>query len=213
MPGTKLSRISHERLAYFFVLSLYIAGMLLVSLLIIQVVSWGLLSSFGTLRMLGLLLSLASTGFLISRLIAGHYGNRLAARLSPRVLDYAVSVRRLMGDFQLHNGKELKAFVSLHKLRVYSSRRGYSSDYARQFACTLEPLFTHDMYLPWERNLLIRHNRLWFNGQELEKLINKQQKLFASVDYAWMDNSSNSKSTEIQNQIQDQIQEQPGASD
>lgn len=219
MPGKPIPNISHERLAYFFVLILYIIGIILTAVLIVQVTSWGLVSSFSTWRLVGMLVSLASIGLLISRIIAGHYGNRLASRLSPRTLDYAVSVRRMMADFGLHNSKELNAFVIMHKMRVYSSRRAYSSDYARHFTCALEPLFTHDMYLPWERNMLIRNNRLWFNGQELENLTKSQRRLLDTLDYSWMRSpvghapASEGAGNSNGEQVQHKIQEQPGAPD
>ena len=186
MPKKRIRDISHERLAYFFVMSQYIVGIFLTAVLIIEVLSWDIMSRFSTFRLVGLLITISSFCLLFSRVIAGRYGNRIASHLSPRTLDYAVSVRRMMGDFGLHSSKELNSFIILNKLRVYSSRKAYSSDYARHFTCSLEPLFTHDMYLPLERNLLIRNNRLWFNGQELEELVKAHTILLSSVDYAWM---------------------------
>jgi hypothetical protein len=174
-------RLSHERLASFFVMGLYIAGIVLTSLLIIQVLTWGLLSSFGHFRMMGLLLSFASVGLLLSRLAAGRYGNRLASRYMPRVLPKAVSARKLMRDFSLSSPKELNAFLLLHKLRVYSSGTPKNADTADDLPCMLEPLFTHNMYLPMTRAFFIRTHRLWFDAGEVETLIATEKQRILSL--------------------------------
>ena len=75
---------THEKLARLFVMAMYAAGTLLTLLLAVEALRWGFLASFGRWRMLGLLFSFTSAGLLLSRLLAGRYGNRLAARLLPR---------------------------------------------------------------------------------------------------------------------------------
>lgn len=76
---------THEKLARLFVMAMYAAGTLLTLLLAVEALRWGFLASFGRWRMLGLLFSFTSAGLLLSRLLAGRYGNRLAARLLPAV--------------------------------------------------------------------------------------------------------------------------------
>ena len=177
----RLLGLSHERLAYFFVMGLYGAGIALTALLIIQVLTWGLLSSFGHFRMMGLLLSFASAGLLLSRLLAGRYGNRLASRYMPRVLPRAVSAQKLMRDFGIASPRELNAFLLLHKLRVYSSGTPTGADMADDLPCMLEPLFTHNMYLPMTRAFFIRARRLWFDAGEVDALIASEKRKILSL--------------------------------
>lgn len=199
--------ISHERLAWFLVMGLYVTGILLTSLVVVKVLTWGLLASYGRVRMVGLLVSFAGIGFFASRVIAGRYGNRLAAHWMPRTLDNAVSARLVMQKFGLRSGKELNAFILIGHLRVYSvavppgevargflpellagwslrdvmdteilhteieGTTGKFANTAHDLPCMLEPLFTHDMYLPMMRTWLVRTNRLWFDGDEMREMV------------------------------------------
>lgn len=175
------SRFTHEQLAYLFVLALYVAGMLLTALVIVEALTWGLLSSFGNIRMMGLVISFASAGLVASRIVAGRYGNQLAAHYLPRNLPHALAARNLMRAFDLTSSSELTAFVVLYKLRVYSTRTRLKADEARHLSCVLEPLFTRDMYLPMMRTYLIRAHRLWFDADEVNALIQAGQRRFQSL--------------------------------
>lgn len=175
------NRFTHEQLAYFFVLALYVAGMLLTALVIVEVLTWGLLSSFGNFRMMGLVISFASAGLVVSRIVAGRYGNQLAAHYLPRTLPHAVAARSLMRAFGLASANELTAFIVLCKLRVYSTRIKIKTDEARNLPCALEPLFTRDMYLPMMRTYLVRTHRLWFDADEVNALIDAGQRRFQAV--------------------------------
>lgn len=181
LAGRLFSRFTHEQLAYLFVLALYVAGMLLTALVIVEVLTWGLLSSFGNFRMMGLVISFASAGLVASRLVAGRYGNQLAAHYLPRNLSHAVAARSLMRAFGLASVSELTAFVVLCKLRVYSTRIKVKADEARNLPCVLEPLFTRDMYLPMMRTYLVRAHRLWFDADEVNALIDAGQRRFQAV--------------------------------
>lgn len=180
-PARLFRRATHEQLAYLFVLALYVAGMLLTALVIVEALRWGLLARFGTFRMMGLVLSFASAGLVISRVAAGRYGNRIAAHYLPHRLPRALGVRRLMRGFDLASARELNAFVVLYKLRVYSTRTAHPEDVERDLPCVLEPLFTHDMYLPMMRAYLIRARRLWFDADEVDTLISAGKQRFDAL--------------------------------
>ncbi len=167
---------THEKLARLFVMTMYAAGTLLTLLLAVEALRWGFLASFGRWRMLGLLFSFASLGLLISRLLAGRYGNRLAARLLPRRLPRAVSARKVMEDFGLASIKDLCAFIQLYHLNAYSSRNAMKEDFSRDLDCLLEPLFLHNMYLPMTRAWLIKSGRLVFDADALEDMFEREKK-------------------------------------
>ncbi len=179
--GHFFQRFSHETLAYVFVLGIFLSGVLLTALLIVQALTWGLLSSFGRARMVGLLISFASAGLVISRLLAGRYGNQLAAMYMPQTLPFAVSARVLMRDFGLGSAKELTAFLVWHKLRVYSARASRTAETAVDLACMLEPLFTHNMYLPMMRAYFLKTNRLWFDARAVNELIAREKERAANL--------------------------------
>lgn len=180
-PARLFRRATHEQLAYLFVLALYVAGMLLTALVIVEALRWGLLSSFGTFRMMGLLVSFASIGLLVSRVAAGRYGNQIAAHYLPHRLSRALGVRRLMRGFELASARELNAFVVLYKLHVYSTRTAHPGDVERDLPCVHEPLFTHDMYLPMMRAYLIRARRLWFDADEVDALVSAGKQRFDAL--------------------------------
>lgn len=180
-PARLFRRATHEQLAYLFVLALYVAGMLLTALVIVEALRWGLLSSFGTFRMMGLVVSFASIGLLVSRVAAGRYGNQIAAHYLPHRLPRALGVRRLMRGFDLASARELNAFIVLYKLHVYSTRASHPEDVERDMPCVLEPLFTHDMYLPMMRAYLIRARRLWFDADEVDFLVSAGKRRFDAL--------------------------------
>lgn len=204
---------SHEWLAWFFVMGLYIAGILITAFVVVKVLSWGLLASYGRVRMVGLLVSFAGVGFFASRIVAGRYGNRLASRWMPRELESAVSARLVMQLFGFTSGKELNAFILLNQLRVYSVvtppgevehgflpellagwslkdvmdteievTGGKFANTAHDLPCMLEPLFTHDMYLPMMRTWLVRTNRLWFDGDEIRELVDAGRERYQNME-------------------------------
>ncbi|HJB66803.1 MAG TPA: hypothetical protein H9768_11080 [Candidatus Mailhella merdavium] len=166
---------THEKLARLFVMGMYAAGTLLTLLLVVEALRWGFLASFGRWRMIGLLFSFASAGLLISRLIAGRYGNRLAARLLPRRLPRAVSARRVMSDFGLVSIRDLCAFIQLYRLNAYSARKAMEGDFSHNLDCLLEPLFLHNMYLPMTRAWLVRSGRLVFDADALERMFEREK--------------------------------------
>ena len=166
---------THEKLARLFVTAIYVTGTLLTLLAAVEALYRGFLSSFGRLRMFGLLLSFVSLGLLLSRLVAGRWGNRLAARLLPCRLDRAVSARRIMADLGLSSVEELCALIRLYHLSAYSAIKPLDKDFVRNLDCLLEPLFLHKMYLPMTRTWLVKSGRLIFDAEKLAQSLNSEK--------------------------------------